>query len=207
MYIEQYLSFIVVTFLVMLSPGPAVLHAINNGIKHGVKVSSVAVIGNVSALLFLVTISSIGLGAILVASDLLFSTLKLIGALYLFYLGIKFWFFSSLTDMGNGAVEGTRSGYSLFREAFIVTATNPKALAYVTALLPQFLNTNESLVSQLVLLGFTIAFIQFAVLMSYVWFSSRAKPWLKRSVVQNLFNKITGTAFIDFGVALGVSEN
>ncbi len=67
------------------------LHAINNGIKHGSEISSFGVLGNVAALMLLVIVSAIGLGALLVASEFFFLVLKIIGAIYLFYLGIKLW--------------------------------------------------------------------------------------------------------------------
>lgn len=206
MNLEQYLTFIAITTIVVLSPGPAVLHAINNGIKHGIKASSVAVLGNVFALMLLVIISALGLGAILVASEFTFMVLKIIGAAYLFYLGVKLWR-AGAPNTQDHTSHKNKTSISLFREAFLVTATNPKALAYVTALLPQFINASERLTPQIILLGLTIASIQFIILTSYAWFSSRVKPWLEQEKVRIIFNKLTGATFMGFGAALVISDN
>ena len=199
---EQYISFVVVTLLVMVSPGPSVLYCVNNGIKYGVKIASIAILGNVLALSLLVLVSATGLGAILVASEFFFTLLKIIGAAYLFYLGVKTWMLSSIAGVDSGADKKYHKRRYLFREAFMVTATNPKALAYVTALLPQFIHTKEPLVSQLLSLGLTIASLQFSVLVLYAWLSSKVKPWLEQETLGNIFNKLAGTTFMAFGIAL-----
>jgi len=207
MNIEEYMTFVIITFLFVLSPGPAVLHAINNGVKYGNKASSWGVLGNVVALMLLILISSVGLGALLVASDIFFYSFKLIGAFYLFYLGLKLWLSVPNTTDNKTIKTNMKSSRSLFKEAFFVTASNPKALAYVTALLPQFLHTDREITQQIIILGLMIAVIQFGVLMSYVWFSNKTKPWLERERIRNIFNKISGVTFMGFGIALGVSGN
>lgn len=205
MGIEQYVLFVSLTLIVMLSPGPGVLHAINNGLRYGVKMSCFAVMGNVLALSILVVVSAIGLGAILVASELYFNILKYLGAMYLFYLGVKLWFSSPEMNTGEMTLQ-KKNKQTLFRDAFLVTATNPKALAYVTALLPQFMNTGGDFVEQLVLLGFTIAFIQFATLIFYAWFSSKIRPFFESRKVLKGFNRFAGATFVAFGAALAISD-
>lgn len=94
MSIEQYLAFLTITVVLLLSPGPSVLLSISNGVKYGAKLASAGVMGNVVAFQILMTLSATGLGAILAASSEFFIVLKIIGALYLIYLGLKLWFSS-----------------------------------------------------------------------------------------------------------------
>jgi len=191
-----------------LSPGPAVILAINNGIKYGLRKSTIAVLGNVIALLMLVIVSATGLGAVLAASESFFKILKIIGALYLIYLGIKLWVSPSKEPLNSVATHSIRvKPTALFSQAFFITLSSPKALVYVSALLPQFIDINEIILPQVITLGLTIALIQFFVFMSYAAISSRAKCWLESASVRNHFDKLSGAIFIGFGVSLGMSGN
>ena len=208
MSIDRYIVFVTLTLFYQLSPGPAVILAINNGIKYGLKNSTVAVLGNVIALLMLVIVSATGLGAVLAASESFFKILKIIGALYLIYLGIKLWISPSKESLNSVATHSIRvEPTALFLQAFFITLSSPKALVYVSALLPQFVDINEIILPQVITLGLTMALIQFFVFMSYAAISSRAKRWLECASIRNLFNKFSGAIFIGFGVSLGMSGN
>lgn len=206
MSLEQYLIFLSVTGLYMASPGPAILLCINNGVQHGARLSSYGVLGNVIAFQILIVLSAIGIGSILATSLEIFNLLKILGAIYLCYLGIKIWFSPINTGMQNLSVENRKRPSFVFRHAFLVTASNPKALIYVTALLPQFLDIHQPLVAQLFRLNTGIAILQFVIFMSYVILSSRARVWLNNEMTRKLFNRISGVIFIGFGIALGLTE-
>lgn len=99
------------------------------------------------------------------------------------------------------------SAFTIFRQAFFVTVSNPKALVFVSALLPQFINTNEVLMPQIMTLTLTTAVIHFVIYQSYAVLASRAKDLLESPQRRGLFNKVSGVTFVGFGVALGISEN
>jgi threonine/homoserine/homoserine lactone efflux protein len=208
MSIDQYLLFTVITSIFLVSPGPSVLLSINNGVKYGIKRSSFAVLGNVAAFQILIILSALGLGAVLTASGEIFTFLKILGAIYLVYLGVKIWF-SPIAKMQKGVSTNDKysNRYILFKQAFFVTSSNPKALVYVSALLPQFINTQQALLPQVITLALISAVIQFIIFMSYVILSSKAKSWLENPNKRKIFNKFSGLTFIGFGVALGLSEN
>ncbi len=208
MSIELYLSFVAITIVLLLSPGPSVLLSINNGVKYGSKLASVGVMGNVIAFQILMVLSATGLGAILATSSEFFMVLKIIGAMYLIYIGFKLWLTSVPQSLNEQSPEqNQKSPLSLFKEAFFVTISNPKALVFVSALLPQFINTNNTLLPQIILLSLTTAVIHFAIYQSYAALSSKAKHKLESSKNRSVFNKISGVTFVSFGVALGLSEN
>lgn len=208
MSIDQYLVFVAITSLFLLSPGPSVMLSINNGIKFGVKRSSIAVLGNVSAFQLLIILSALGLGAVLTASADAFNLLKILGAIYLVYLGLKIWF-SPVTSYKNGVVNNDLDSAPsiLFKRAFLVTSSNPKALVYVSALLPQFIDTQQSLLPQITTLAITSAVVQFVIFMAYVLLASKARRWLEQPAKRKAFNRVSGITFMGFGVALGLSEN
>ncbi len=206
MSFEQYVIFLSITGLYMASPGPAILLCINNGIQLGIRLSAFGVLGNMLAFQILIVLSAIGIGSILATSLEIFNLVKILGAIYLCYLGIKIWFSPINTLAQIEAFEKRRKPSFVFRHAFLVTASNPKALIYVTALLPQFLDIHQPLVIQLLSLNAGIAVLQFLIFMIYVVLSSRARVWLNNEVTRKLFNRISGVIFISFGIALGLSE-
>ena len=205
---EQYGVFIVVTTLFMMAPGPSVMLAISHGLKYGTRRSLMGVLGNVVASQSLIVLSSIGVGAVLMASGELFRVVKIIGALYLLYLGVKLWFSSGGKAEVTAAVslrEG--SAIAIFQRGFLVTALNPKALVYVSALLPQFIDATQSLMPQVVGLSLTYAGVQTMVFGGYALLASRARGWFSRPAKLLLFNRMAGITFISFGVMLALSEN
>jgi homoserine/homoserine lactone efflux protein len=206
MSIEQYLIFLSITGLFMASPGPAILLCINNGIQHGIRLSAFGVMGNVLALQILIVLSAIGIGSILATSLEIFNLVKILGAIYLCYLGIKIWFSPINTFAQKDAIQNRKRPFYIFQHAFLVTATNPKAFIYVSALLPQFLDIDQPLLVQLLSLNVGIGVLQFIIFMSYVILSSRARIWLNNEMTRKLFNRVTAVTFVGFGIALGLSE-
>ena len=208
MVIDQYFLFVVITSAFLLSPGPSVMLSITNGVRYGVKSASIGVLGNVVAFQVLILLSAVGLGAILTASSEIFTFLKYIGALYLIYLGVKIWRAPAVRlAIDSSEYKPVLKDSSIFKHAFLVTSTNPKALLYVSALLPQFINTQQSLFTQILILGITSAVIQYLIFMSYVVVGHKSRCWFESPVRLKLFNKISGVTFMGFGAALGLSEN
>ena len=201
MEIDKYIAFVTIITVLLLSPGPSVLLSINNGAKYGLKPAAIGVIGNVVAFQILIMLSATGVSAILITSKLFFMTLKTVGAAYLIYLGVKLWRAPVLKIEGvKTAKHKTQIG--IFKEAFIVTASNPKALIFVSAILPQFINTNESLLPQTIILAITTAVVHFIIYMSYTILSNRVRLFLENPRERMLFNKGSGLIFIGFAIAL-----
>lgn len=208
MSFDQYWLYVFVTSVFMLSPGPSVILVISNSVKLGTKQAMIGALGNIVAFQFLVVLSALGLGVILTASSYFFSILKIIGAAYLVYLGLKLWF--SLTVNRDCDVDSPAQRIrqaSLFKQAFWVTFSNPKALVYVSALLPQFINPDQSLLSQILILSLTAALIQFLIFLFYALVAGRTKQLFQNEKNQQAFNRFSGVTFIGFGIALGLPEN
>lgn len=202
--INDYLIFITLAFTITAIPGPAVVLTIKNSLRYGCKAAIANIFGNFTAMVLLATLSALGLGAVIMASSTLFSAVKVFGCIYLIYLGIKAWRTPPVKSDTQHQVQGksNREFASVFKEGFLVGLSNPKAIAFFTALFPQFIDQSRAFIPQFLTLIITIEGISFFVLLGYALLSSRAAPYLSKDDRLNIFNKVSGSAFIGFGVAL-----
>ena len=202
--INDYLLYITLAITITAIPGPAVVLTIKNSLSYCYKTAFANIFGNFTAMVILATLSALGLGATILASSTLFSTVKVLGCVYLIYLGIKAWRTPQINNDTQHQVQikSNREFSSVFKEGFGVGISNPKAIAFFTALFPQFIDQSRAFIPQFLTLILTIEGISFFVLMGYALLSSMAAPYLSKDRTMNIFNKLTGTAFIAFGVAL-----
>lgn len=203
---QKYLAFLAIVIATTLSPGPAVLLAITNGALYGPQRTVIAILGNISALMLMAGISALGLGAVLLASTALFTVLKWLGGLYLVYLGVRIWrsktlVFDEAAARRCAAPRGATPA-RLYQQAFLVALSNPKAIAFFTALFPLFIDTARPVAPQFALLAFTFAFFSFLFLTGYAVLSSRARRWLSRPRNGKLFQRLSGGTFIGLGLGM-----
>ena len=189
---------------ITVMPGPAVALTIRNSLRYGYKVAIANILGNFTAMVLLATFSAFGLGAIILASSTLFSAVKICGCMYLIYLGIKVWRAPHMNQdtLFHFQSKNKRAITSVFKEGFTVGIFNPKAIVFFTALFPQFIDQTRAFIPQFLTLIITIEGISCFVLLVYALLSVMATPYLAKEKTMKLFNKITGLAFIAFGVAL-----
>lgn len=206
--IDNYLIYLTLAFTVTAIPGPAVLLTIKNSLRYGFKASIVNIFGNFTAMIILAALSALGLGAIILASATLFATIKIMGGIYLVYLGINVWRTPHIEEEKRQRLQhkNPRGLISVFREGFGVGISNPKAIAFFTALFPQFIDPTRAFVPQFLTLIMTIEGISFFVLSGYALLSSMVSPYLSKENRIAFFNKLTGAAFIGFGFALLYEE-
>lgn len=137
MSIELWLGFVLASCLLLAVPGPTVMLVTGQALAHGRRSALATVPGVALGDLTAISLSSVGLGAVLAASAGLFTLLKLAGAAYLFWLGLKMW--RATPPLVEGAPPPPRAARSLFAEAYVVTALNPKSVMFFVAFVPQFL--------------------------------------------------------------------
>ncbi len=201
---ETLLMYSFVSFFYIISPGPAIFLAIYNGAVSGTKPVMASAFGNVCGLLILSSLSVSGLSAILLASSTLFMIVKIIGASYLIYLGIK-QLRSSKTiadDTHEHAETGNRGLVSFFKEGLIVAATNPKPILFFAALFPQFIETESPIFPQFVVMTVIFMLFSFLSLTTYGYLAQRAKGFLSHPGNVRWFHRISGTLFVGMGVSL-----
>lgn len=202
MDINSWYMFATVAFLTIISPGPAVLLAINNGLMHNMKGVAVSSFANIIGLFCLSSVSMLGLGAILKTSSTLFLIMKIVGASYLIYMGIKQFRNSSNIFDANKSEKVEKNSWKVFRRGFLVCVTNPKPMVFFTAIFPVFINPANALVPQFLIMTFTFMIISFSSLMSYAYFAKYFKFWLSHDKRARAFNRISGSVFVMMGLGL-----
>ncbi|MCW8908000.1 MAG: LysE family translocator [Sedimenticola sp.] len=201
MSVAEYLTFLTIALVATASPGPAVLLAMTNAVTLGLRLTLVAILGNVTGILLLAVLSSIGLGALLQTSESLFLLVRWVGGLYLVYLGIRLWRSGGLTIPADGVPVGRwrRHPLRLFLQAFMVAVSNPKAIAFCTALFPQFVEPGPGMWHQFVLLAFSFGLLSFTFLGAYAVLACRSRDWANGIVGGRRFSRFTGGLFVGFG--------
>lgn len=202
---ETVLAFSAVAALAIISPGPAIILALRNGVAFGIRAVIWSSLGNVSGLFILSTAAMLGLGVVLKSSALLFGAVKLLGALYLFYVGVRHLFGRSSVfsaQAGESACTAKPSRLRLYREALLMAVTNPKPILFFTALFPQFIDTKLPLLPQFLILTGIFMALSFVTLIGYARVAARASNLLVKPFFAKWVNRIVGTVFISFGTAL-----
>lgn len=208
MSLELWIVYATSVFLVTVIPGPSMLLALTHGMKHGAKRTMAAAMGNVSATMMQAAISLAGLGAILTLSENVFLTIKWLGAAYLIYVGVSLWRAPRVSVAAEEISENTAQIplKKLFGQAFFVAASNPKAIIFCTAFLPQFINTGSPQAPQFLILLGTMASIAFVCFMVYALGGQKVLGTLVRGRIGHYFNKVMGGTFISAGLGLALSR-
>ncbi|HEY9104509.1 LysE family translocator [Chitinimonas sp.] len=202
MPLTLYLTYCAVALVSVFTPGPAVMLAIHNGAHHGWKRALFSSFGNISGLFCLASVSMLGLGALMQTSALVFSIMKWLGAGYLIWLGIKQWRNAGQASARPQRSHEARPGHALYREGLLLALTNPKAILFLTALFPQFIQPELNLLSQFLLLTLTFMAFSFGALMSYASLASVAQTRFVGLLRSRSFGRFSGASFILLGLAL-----
>ena len=187
----------------ILIPGPLSLLMVSNSLNYGLRRSLPAFIGGVSASICLLSASALGLGALLLASERLFSLLKVVGALYLFYLAWQSWQASRQTSKpANAEEQPVNPGFrAMFWKAFGLGASNPKDILFFAAFLPQFISAERPMLGQLLVMIATWAVLDLSCKLFYGLSARGAARYLRSGKGQVWFNRISAGLFGGAGAA------
>jgi threonine/homoserine/homoserine lactone efflux protein len=211
MTVSTWLLFLSVSLAAAFSPGPGVLMAISTATTQGARRAFYSSAGNALGVFIVATTAVAGLGLVLKTSAIAFGALKLAGAAYLVYLGIKTWRQASVAaapaDAATADVPAAKpveaSRFSTFRSGLLVAVSNPKAILFFTAVFPQFMPPDHVDPVRFLLLTSTFTA---CTLVSHFFYVACA-AWLKRSVKQSaarsrLAKRGTAVIFVGMGGAL-----
>lgn len=201
--------YLILVVVATLTPGPAVLFITTKSLLHGWRRSVFAALGNIVGLLLLGIIAVTGLGAILKTSEGVFSFIRYTGAAYLVFLGIKLFFQNNINmeSLHSLSPPATVSPRKLFVQALGIAVSNPKAIVFLTALLPQFMVIDKPVLIQFVLLISILMLFSFSFLMLYSILASQAKVWLTRPGRVRAVNRTSGSIFVCCGILLAASSD
>ncbi len=165
MPLELWLAFVLASTILLVIPGPTVTLVVSHALAGGRRTGWATVPGVALGDLIAMTISLLGAGAVLAASATLFTALKLVGAVYLVWLGVRLWRAEAVAD----ALEQVRpaSQGAMFWHAFVVTALNPKGIVFFIAFVPQFVAAGRAPLPQFLILEST--FVLLAAVNAALW--------------------------------------
>ncbi len=204
MTIDLLMIFSVFSFFYIISPGPAIFLAISNGMAAGLVPVFWSTAGNISGLFILSCVSISGLGVVLTSSATLFLIVKVIGALYLIFLGINQFRTIKISGISpkQAKINPQRRSFSFFREGFLLALTNPKAILFFMALFPQFITLDQPLMSQFFILTAIFMGLSFFSLFSYGFIGKSARSLFRNQRAVSWFHRVTGGLFIAMGLGL-----
>jgi threonine/homoserine/homoserine lactone efflux protein len=201
------LTYVVTIFVLIVIPGPSVLFVVSRGVALGRRAALATVLGNTAGLGVLAIIVSLGLGSIVARSVAVFTVIKLAGAAYMVFLGVRmFRDRHALARMLDAAVQ-PKGMRRMLREGFVVGITNPKAVILMTAVLPQFVDRDAGHVQlQFLLLGAISLIVGLFSDGAWAIVSGTARVWLARSPRRlELIGGAGGLVLIGLGVRLAVT--
>ena len=203
MSLPLWLGFLLAAILIAVTPGPGAVFSMSTSMRHGYWSALVAILGLQLAILMHLVIVAVGFGALLAASETGFAVVKFIGAAYLIWLGVQKWRASPL-PVDAEQVPARRRG--LFLQGLLVNLTNPKAIIFIGALVPQFIDPGRSQLEQYLLIAATLCLTDIAVMSIYALAAGRLGRWLHDPKAIRLQNKAFGGLFVSAGTLLAFSS-
>lgn len=204
--LETLILFFMTTLVVVLSPGPAAIAVTAEAASSGFKKSTLVIFGIAIANIVFFVLSATGIITLIIASHTLFSIIKWIGVAYLLYLGFGAIFSQSGPLSINATKKAETKNYKIFMKGFVLEISNPKALLYFSALLPQFIDISSPIIPQLVILCLiTLVLDLFCYsLYGYLGFKSIGK-FIKPIVIKTI-NRSAGAMLIFAGIKMASVE-
>ncbi len=195
-------------FIASIIPGPSMLLALTHGMQFGAKRTIASAMGNLSVTIIQALISIAGLGTILITSEMAFHIFKYLGAAYLVYIGVGILLSPNRSFKPNNKSQ-FRSSTSLgkmYSQAALVTAGNPKAIIFFTAIFPQFIDPSAPYLPQSCMLLTIGSIIAFSCFMLYAISGQKIVFLFSKASIGKYINRVIGGTFIGAGIGLAVSN-
>lgn len=197
----MWLAFFGAAIVIAVSPGAGAIQSMATGLTHGVKRGYWNILGLEVGLMLQLALVAVGLGAAVANSILAFTMIKWVGVAYLLYLAIRQWR-TAAVDLNAHVIRAVVGGRaSLVVRGFLVNATNPKALLFFLAVMPQFVVPTTPLLPQYLAIGAMMIGVDLVVMGLYTGLAVRLLTWLRTPRQQTVFNRVfsglfAGAAFV-----------
>ena len=196
MALDTWLAFFLASWIISLSPGAGAIASMSSGLQYGFLRGYWNAIGLQLGLAMQIAVVAGGLGAILAASSTAFYAIKWFGVAYLVYLAIKQWRALPLDMTDDAAVRPIGKPMAMMFRGFLVNASNPKALVFMLAVLPQFVNPQAPLLIQYLILGATMISVDMIVMAGYTGLASKVLRVLRTPKQQKRMNRTFAGLFV-----------
>lgn len=182
-----WLAFLGASIVISLSPGAGAIASMSTGLRYGLRRGYWNIFGLQIGLLVQIGIVAVGLGAVLANSALAFTAIKWFGVAYLVYLGIRQWR-SAPSEVADAPAVADR-GTTMLVRGFLVNASNPKAVVFMVAVLPQFLDPTRPLITQYLAIAATMVVVDMLVMTGYTSLASRVLRMMRSHRQQKTMNR------------------
>lgn len=208
MSFATWIAFVIAGTLIAISPGSGAILSMSHGLAYGVKKASGTVLGLQLGLVLVLVIAGASVGSLLLASEVAFTIVKVVGALYLIWLGIGQWRSkaeASGVPVAAVATAGHAAHPTFGRRVltgFLTNATNPKGIIFMVAVLPQFIAQDAPVLPQLAILGVTMVTIDTTVMHGYALLASSMQRWFRDPRAVKAQNRFFGGVLVVVGALL-----
>jgi homoserine/homoserine lactone efflux protein len=203
MSFTTWIAFVIAGSLIAISPGSGAVLSMSHGLAYGLKKASATVLGLQLGLVLVLVIAGAGVGSLLLASSVAFTVVKVVGALYLIYLGVMQWRApaeaAAVTTAGLAAHPSFRRRVAT---GFLTNATNPKGIIFMVAVLPQFISKHAPLLPQLAILGVTMVTIDTLVMHGYAGLAASMQRFFRDARTVKMQNRFFGAVLMVIGAML-----
>ncbi|HRL30067.1 MAG: LysE family transporter [Ottowia sp.] len=200
-----WLAYFLAAWLIALSPGSGAVLSMSHGLQYGVRQTTATIVGLQIGLASILLVAGAGVGALLLASTTAFMVVKVLGAGYLIWLGVKQWRAPVDGAASDAAAPSEPAGLSvrqrLLRGA-LTNATNPKGIVFMVAVLPQFIDPNKPLALQLAILLVTTLAVDSVVMHGYAFLASRLRALMQSVRARKTQNRVFGGVLMGMGASL-----
>ena len=198
-------AFVTAALLLLVMPGPTDTLVVSYVLTRGRRSALFSVPGVCLGYIVSLTLTLLGLGALLMTSAELFHALKIAGAVYLIYLGIKMWR-APVPETLDHDGRLARDTWRMFTQAFVVTALNPAGIMFYVAFFPQFIDVDRPLMPQMVALG--ACFVVLGTLNSalYATLAAQVRRFIQSYRARTNINRATGGILIAMGGMMGLAK-
>ncbi|EJF67532.1 MULTISPECIES: LysE family transporter [unclassified Pseudomonas] len=196
MALDTWLAFFLASWIISLSPGAGAIASMSSGLQYGFLRGYWNALGLQLGLAMQIAVVAGGLGAILAASSTAFYAIKWFGVAYLVYLAIKQWRALPTDLSDDGAIRPIGKPMAMMFRGFLVNASNPKALVFMLAVLPQFVNPQAPLLNQYLILGATMICVDMIVMAGYTGLASKVLRLLRTPKQQKRMNRTFAGLFV-----------
>jgi homoserine/homoserine lactone efflux protein len=203
MSFATWITFVFAGALIAISPGSGAVLSMSHGLAYGVRKASATVLGLQLGLLMVLIVAGAGVGSLLLASELAFTVVKVVGALYLIWLGFSQW--RAKAQPTGVPVAGLPLHPSFGRRVltgFLTNATNPKGIIFMVAVLPQFISREHDVIPQLAILAVTMMAIDTTVMHGYAFLASSMQRFFRDERAVRLQNRFFGGVLMAVGALL-----
>jgi threonine/homoserine/homoserine lactone efflux protein len=206
--LHTYLTFVIASIILCLTPGPDVIFILSRSVANGKKAGLYAVFGVIAGSYIHLAAAVLGLSAIIATSALAFTVIKILGAMYLLYLGASILFSKTRPIDFQSRGMQNNSNLSIFWQGFLSDVLNPKVALFYISILPQFIDPHaNNYTVQLLILGVTLNTIGFLISLVWVHSASSLTQTLRESAkISYWLNKSLGGLFLLLGIKLATDR-